>query len=113
MQDKRKRSTFRGIAKDAGLNPVVCTHCGRKVRTDALIDNLWAKLKQRLKEGDSVSIKHFGSFVVKLLKPRKFNEAQREALGVEGFDARNVIRFQQSRDMPEFLNQGKEDGDER
>ena len=103
-------ATFRGIAKDAGLNPVICTHCGRKVKTDALIDNLWAKVMERLKGGEAVSIKRFGSFIARKMKPRKFTEPQAEFSGVEGFGARNVLRFTQSGAARAYLNEGEKNG---
>ena len=103
-------ATFRRIAKEAGLNPVICPHCGRKVKTDALIDNLWAKVVERLKDGESVSIKNFGSFIARLMKPRKFAGPQVEFSGVEGFGARTVLRFKQSGAVRAHLNHGENDG---
>ena len=103
-------ATFRRVAKEAGLNPVVCSHCGRKVKTDALIDNLWAKVLERLKGGESVSIKNFGSFMARMMKPRKLTESQAEFSGVEGFGARNVLRFKQSGAARAYLNQGENNG---
>lgn len=103
-------ATFRRMAKEAGLNPVICTHCGRKVRTDALISNLWAKITERLKAGETVYMKGFGSFAARLMRPRKFTKPQAEFSGVEGFGARYVLRFTQSAAMRAKLNDGENDG---
>jgi nucleoid DNA-binding protein len=51
------------IAREAGLNPLTCPMCGRRVRTDSAIRLLFTRLLQYVLNGEAVTIRGFGRFV--------------------------------------------------
>lgn len=58
------------LARDSGLNPMVCPHCGRKVRTLSALLLLFRQIVKRLASGEVVRVKGFGTFKTKLRKAR-------------------------------------------
>ncbi len=71
---RRKRSMvmsgLREIAREVGLDPIVCTQCGRKIRTLNALNLLFRRVLERLKTGQTVNIHKFGAFKTRLHKAR-------------------------------------------
>ena len=58
------------IAREAGLNPVICPYCGRKVSTLAALDLFFRSILRRILRGETVRIRNFGQFRAYLRKAR-------------------------------------------
>lgn len=58
------------LARDSGLNPMVCPHCGRKIRTLPALLLMFRQIVKRLAHGEIVKVKSFGTFKTKLRKAR-------------------------------------------
>lgn len=50
------------LTREAGLDPVLCPHCGRRVQTIDAVDLLFRLVLGRIRKGETVSIRRFGSF---------------------------------------------------
>ena len=73
------------VAREAGLHPLVCPHCGKKVRTIKAIDLMFRVIVNRLRLGDVVKIRFFGSFERRLHKARGITKAAGDRYYI-GFD---------------------------
>lgn len=93
------------VAREAGLNPVTCAHCGKATSTDFALETFFRKILEHVKAGEDVHIKNFGVFRQQRLKGRKLKTPLVE---VTEFEDSIVIRFKQSANAKTFLN---DDGD--
>lgn len=50
------------LARAVGLDPVLCPHCGRRVHTLDAIDLLFRTILERVRKGEAVTIRRFGTF---------------------------------------------------
>lgn len=50
------------LAREVGLDPLVCPHCARRVSTTEALDLLFETVLDRVRRGEVVHIRHFGSF---------------------------------------------------
>ena len=73
------------LAKDSGLNPMMCPHCGRKVRVLSALTLLFRQIVRRLASGEIVRIKAFGTFKTKMHKARGITKEAGDRL-VVGFE---------------------------
>ena len=55
--------TLEQLAADAGLHPVACPHCGKKVSALQLFDDLFWAIAEAIKAGGFVSVHNWGSFI--------------------------------------------------
>lgn len=58
------------LARDSGLNPMVCPHCGRKVHTLPALLLLFRQIVKRLAAGEVVRVKGFGTFKTRVHKAK-------------------------------------------
>lgn len=58
------------VAKEAGVERVVCPRCGSRFRTDELLDRFFKGLIELLRRGEEVRIKGFGVFGARIWKGR-------------------------------------------
>lgn len=58
------------LARNSGLNPMVCPYCGRKVRTLSALALLFRQIVQQVASGKVVRVKAFGAFKTRLHKAR-------------------------------------------
>lgn len=63
------------LAKDAGLHPLVCPHCGRKFSAFSAVELLFKELVRRLAAHGEVKIRLLGTFRVKVHKARGITKA--------------------------------------
>lgn len=96
---------FIDVAKEVGLSPVV-TPDGEKVSTNDSFEQLWLAILDKLKTGESVAIRGFGTFNAKLLKGRKL-QSPLLAGGVGEFSDRLVIRFHASPQAKAYINRAE------
>lgn len=101
---------FYDIAKEVGLYPVEVEKgedgkVPRKISTDAAFDELWDRVIERLKGGEKVAVRGFGTFQAKLLKGRTLSSPLLEG-GTGSFDDRLVIRFHASTQAKAKINEG-------
>jgi nucleoid DNA-binding protein len=94
------------VAREAGLNPVTCAHCGKATATDFALETFFRKILEHVKAGEAVHIKNFGVFRQQKLKGRKLKTPLVE---VTEFEDSIVIRFKQSANAKAFLNE-EDDG---
>jgi len=50
------------VAREAGLDPMLCPFCLRRVQTTDAVDLLFQSILQRIRRGETVHIRGFGSF---------------------------------------------------
>lgn len=50
------------LTRAVGLDPMLCPHCERRVQTTDAIDLLFRTILVKLRKGETVSIRRFGSF---------------------------------------------------
>lgn len=50
------------LAREAGLDPLRCPHCGRRTHTIDAVDLLFETILHRIRRGETVHIRGFGSF---------------------------------------------------
>jgi nucleoid DNA-binding protein len=55
-------ATLPELARAAGLDPVLCPHCGRRVQTLDAVDLMFSAILHKIRGGETVSIRQFGSF---------------------------------------------------
>lgn len=69
----KKRFSIISVAREVGLEPIVCTHCGHPVKTGRLIVALFEMVVEHMIAGHRVVIENFGSFGVVTRAARKFS----------------------------------------
>lgn len=79
-------------AAEAGLAPVACRECGAKVATNDAFQRLFQIIMDRLKTGETVQVKGFGTFRAKLLKGRTMSSPLVEG-GQTSFGDKLLIKF--------------------
>ena len=90
------------VAKESGVNPVECSHCGRKTYTDRVLSRFFQVILDRVAKGETVHIKNFGTFEAKELKGRKYKKPLNNR--TDGFEDQLVLRFRQSLNAKNYLN---------
>lgn len=85
------------LARAAGLDPMLCPHCGRRVATLDAVDLLFRRILERVRRGETVTIRRFGSF----------RAVRRHGRGL-GEDAGEytVIRFRAAASAKEVVRNG-------
>jgi nucleoid DNA-binding protein len=93
------------VAKEVGLHPVTCSHCGKATDTDNALDAFFRAILEHVRVGEEVHVKNFGVFRQQILKGRKLNTP---LVDVEEFGDSIVIRFKQSANAKQVLNRQDE-----
>lgn len=83
--------TFGDLKREAGLDPVLCPHCGRKVSTRSAILFLFAGIVERLRKKHDVRIPGFGTFKTRVFKARGITKAAGDRI-VVGFEASKPVK---------------------
>ena len=89
------------IAKEVGLHPVTCSHCGKATNTDSAIDAFFLAILEHIRNGEEVHVKNFGVFRPQMLKGRILSSP---LVNVDGFKDSMVLRFRQSLKAKDVLN---------
>lgn len=89
-------ATLPDIAREVGLDPLVCGACGQQVRTTRVLRDLFDLILARLRAGETVKVRGFGTFRPAVHTPRGF------ARHIES--ARRVVRFSLTRSAKHVLN---------
>ncbi len=100
------------VARDAGLNPVTCPHCGLRIRTGAaLFEGLFRAILERVRAGEEVMVKRFGVFRRAVTRGRVHAPGTTRVMGSKVYDAggkrsEDVARvaFRQSRSAKAIIN---------
>lgn len=50
------------LARTVGLDPLLCPHCGRRVQTIDAVDLLFRVILDKVRKGETVTIRRFGTF---------------------------------------------------
>lgn len=72
MARKTKGKSIRDVAREIGLEPMVC-HCGNKIQMIDSIYELFEYIIREVKQGNTVRVKNFGVFFPKKYKGRVLN----------------------------------------
>lgn len=91
------------IAREAGLDPLVCPYCHRKVGVIEAVDLLFRVILERVKRGEAVQIRGFGTFKRRWHIPRGITKAA---------GGRHVLTFNAVQTAKEYLNHD-DDQDQR
>lgn len=83
--------TFGDLTREAGLDPILCPHCGRKVKTRQAILLLFAGIVERLRKKHSVMIPGFGAFKTRIFKARGITKTAGDRV-VVGFEASKPVK---------------------
>ena len=83
--------TFGDLTREAGLDPVLCPHCGRKVSTRSALGLLFRAIVEQLRKGHTVRVPGFGTFKTRLFKARGITKAAGDRL-VAGFEASKPVK---------------------
>lgn len=100
-------SSIDKAAKEAGVDQVVCPHCGSKFPTKDAIKLFFKGILGVLNTGDRVNIPGFGIFTRKLLKGRSHDTPIIK--GGLSFTDTWVLRFKQSKIAKGVLNGAEEE----
>ncbi|KKN12965.1 hypothetical protein LCGC14_1011180 [marine sediment metagenome] len=100
------------IARDAGLSPVTCPHCGRRIRTGVRIfEGFFRAILERVRAGDEVKVNGFGMFYRTVNLGRVLSSGMTRRVGSRVHDAGGRkfkatarIRFKQARSAKDFIN---------
>lgn len=98
-------SGFMDAASEAGLAPVACRECGAKVATQDAFKRLFHVIMDRLKAGETVQIKGFGTFRAKLLKGRTMSSKLVDG-GETSFGDKLLIKFQSAPQAKQYMSAG-------
>ena len=106
------------IASTAGLDPVSCPHCGRRIRTGAKVfENLFRAILRHVREGGDVQVRGFGIFRRFVYPARTHAEGVTRRMGNKVYDASGEksapvlrISFKPSKRAKAFLN--KKEGEQ-
>jgi nucleoid DNA-binding protein len=101
-------STIQKAARHAGVDQVICPHCGSKFSTIDTIKLFFNGVLEMLRRGERVSIPGFGSFNAKLWQGRSHKTPIIPG-GVLQFGDTWVVRFKQSKNARTYLNSKPED----
>lgn len=101
-------STIQKAAKYAGVDQVVCPHCGSKFSTIETIKLFFKGVLEMLRRGERVQAPGFGTFSAKLLAGRSYKTPIIPG-GELKFSDTWVVRFKQSRFARQYLNPKPED----
>ena len=88
--------TFGELKREAGLDPVLCPHCGRKVSTKEAVGLLFRAIVEQLRAGHEVRIPGFGTFKTRIFKARGITKASGD---------RTIAGFEASKPVKRILNQ--------
>ncbi len=100
-------ATFKEVAREAGLNPMLCPHCGRHFSTNNVIKELFRRVLAYIVAGHEVRISHLGTFVTKIVKGRTLRTPIMEG-GEVTYGDRKVLTFKQTKAVKGILN-GKDE----
>lgn len=89
-------ATLPDIAREVGLDPLVCGTCGQQIRTTRILRDLFNLILARLRAGEPVKIRGFGTFRPALHIPRGFARHLKSA--------GRVVRFSLTRSAKHTLN---------
>ena len=90
------------IAAEAGASPIKCPHCRRKINNDKALWRFFELILERIRSGEEVVIKNFGSFRPLHVEKRKLPKG----FGKKKSEKRLVVGFRNSRNAKAFLNEG-------
>lgn len=96
-------SNIQKVAKEAGVDNVMCPHCGSKFPTKELIDKFFKGVLELLRRGDRVNIGGFGAFKSALWKGRTHKTPIIPG-GVLTFKDTWVVRFKLSGKARDYIN---------
>lgn len=88
------------LVKQSGLNPITCSHCGKRTKTGGVIKAFFRMILEKVKKGEKVRIDGFGVFYTTERKGGRFAEP---LMGVEEFPPYLVFRFRASALAKKFL----------
>lgn len=83
--------TFGDLTREAGLDPVLCPYCGRKVSTKKALVLLFRAIVERLRTKHDVRIPSFGTFKTRLYKARGITKAAGDRI-IVGFEASKPVK---------------------
>lgn len=104
-------SSAQDIAKQAGLNPVICGECSNKIKTKDPIEAFFQILLDEVGDGKRVIIPGLGTFSTRLMKGRTV-ESPALPGGKATFGDQTILRFRPSEHARRFLNPDKEEAKE-
>ena len=102
-------SSAQDIAKQAGLNPVICGECSNKIKTKDPIEAFFQILLDEVREGKRVIIPGLGTFSTRLMKGRTV-ESPALPGGKATFGDQIILRFRPAEHARRFLNPDKKTG---
>jgi len=91
------------VAKEAGLNPVRCPHCGKKFGTTRVIARFFRLVANYCQHGERVILKDFGTFFCKTHKGRTLKTPLMKG-GKVTFKDSLVLTFKQSSVIKDVIN---------
>lgn len=91
------------VAKEAGLDPIVCEHCGNRIRTSNVLRRLFEGILKRVKAGEHIQVMGFGTFYTRVLKGRKL-KSNMVGDGNKEFGDMLILKFSQSPKARSKLN---------
>jgi len=96
-------STIVKAAKEAGVDQVICPHCGSKFSTAETIRRFFTSILELLRRGERVSVPDFGIFKAIIWKGRSHSTPIIPG-GTLTFSDTWILKFKQSKKAREFLN---------
>ena len=100
------------VAKTAGLHPLTCPHCGRRIGTGIRVfESLFRAILQHVKRGEEVRVRGFGTFRRIVTAKRRLAAGVTRRMGSKVYDAGGQVigpvsrvSFSQGRQAKRFLN---------
>lgn len=96
-------SNIQRAAKEAGVDQVMCPHCGAKFSTKELLEKFFIGVLELLRRGERVRIAGFGFFKTQLWKGREHKTPIIPG-GVLKFDDTWVVRFKLAGRARDYIN---------
>lgn len=101
-------STIQKAAAEAGVDQVICPHCGSKFSTTETIKRFFAGVLEVVRRGERVSVPGFGIFKAILWKGQSHDTPIIPG-GKLSYPDIWILKFKQSSTARKFLNAKKED----
>jgi nucleoid DNA-binding protein len=96
-------STIQKAAKEAGVDQVICPHCGAKFSTAETIKRFFKGVLELIRRGERVTIPDFGNFKAIIWKGRSHSTPIIPG-GKLSFKDTWILKFKQGKNAREFLN---------
>jgi len=103
MAEKKRSINMWKIAKMIGLDSILCSNCGSRVKAGSLIEDFFKKIIDECRSGKVVKLKNFGAFEAKKLKARIVKSPVLKG-GETKMDQMIVLRFRNTAKARRLLN---------